>query len=135
MSESTLWDVTIPIENKPGQMARIIEALESAHVPFEGMSCYGTGTKGEIHVLVGDKAKTATAVEKAGFTVTRQQEAYCEEMKNYTDVIGRYARALATANVNVEATYLASHNRFVVVCDDPARARSTWTALAALARN
>lgn len=50
-------------------------------------------------------------------------------------MLGRYAAALATADVNIEATYLVAHNRMVVVTDNPSKARSTWTSFAALARN
>lgn len=83
MSESTLWDLTIPVENQPGTMARIIEVLEVAHIPFEGLTGFGTDTHGELHLLVVDKMKTVTALEKEGFKVTRQHEAVCEEVKDY----------------------------------------------------
>jgi hypothetical protein len=116
-------DLTIAgFEDKPGVTASIGEALANAGVNVEGG--FGSGKLREIHVLVDDAAAARRAVEEAGFTVAAEREALVVEAANTPGELGRQARKLADAGVNIVSHYVASNNRLAFVADDVEKARS-----------
>jgi len=115
-------DLTITgFEDKPGVTAAIAEALGNEGVNVEG--AFGSGKLREIHVLVDDAAAARRAIEGAGFTVGGEQEALVMDAANTPGELGRQARKLADAGVNLVAHYVASNNRLVFVPDDVEKAR------------
>jgi hypothetical protein len=115
-------DLTVTgFEDKPGVSAAIGEALGNAGVNVDGG--FGSGKLGEIHVLVDDAAAARSAIEAAGFTVGGEAEAFVVEAANSPGELGRSARKLADAGVNIVSHYIASNNRLVFVPDDAEKAR------------
>jgi hypothetical protein len=115
-------DLTVTgFEDKPGVSAAIGEALGNAGVNVDGG--FGSGKLGEIHVLVEDSAAARSAIEAAGFSVGGETEAFVVEAANSPGELGRYARKLADAGVNIVSHYVASNNRLVFVPDDAEKAR------------
>jgi hypothetical protein len=115
-------DLTITgFEDKPGVTAAIGETLGKAGVNIDG--AFGSGKLREIHVLVDDPAAARRAVEEAGFTVAAEQDALVVDAANSPGELGRQARKLADAGVNLVSYYVASDNRLVFVADDVEKAR------------
>ncbi|HSD48488.1 MAG TPA: amino acid-binding protein [Actinomycetota bacterium] len=118
-------DLTVMLEDKPGELARLGEALGGAGVNIEGLCGVGTGGRGVIHVLVEDAGAARRALEGAGITVEAEAEALVADMSAQADTpgsLGVAARAVADAGVNIVAMYIATHDRGVIVTSDNARA-------------
>ncbi|GIU97191.1 MAG: hypothetical protein KatS3mg013_0994 [Actinomycetota bacterium] len=121
-----MHDVTVIVEDRPGALADIGEALGEAGVNIEGFAGYGEQGRGVIHLLVGDAAAARAALEGAGIAVHGSQEAIVVDMSAEADrpgALGRAARRVADAGVNIRVAYVATHNRGVIVTDDDAKAR------------
>ncbi len=119
-------DLTVSLEDKPGTLADLGEALGNAGVNIEGICGLGVEGRGIIHVLVEDAAKARQALEGAGIKVEGEADPIVSEVKSSADKpgeLGRMARAIADAGVNVQAMYLATHDRGVLVTTDNAKAR------------
>lgn len=119
-------DLTIMLEDRPGELARVGEALGGAGVNIEGMCGVGGGGRGVIHVLVEDAAAARRALEAAGLAVEGEAEALVADMSAQADTpgsLGTAARAVADAGVNIVAMYLGTHDRGVIVTSDNDRAR------------
>ncbi len=119
-------DLTVSLEDKPGTLADLGEALGNAGVNIEGICGLGVEGRGIIHVLVQDAAKARQALEGAGIKVEGEADPIVSEVKSSADKpgeLGRMARAIADAGVNVQAMYLATHDRGVLVTTDNAKAR------------
>ncbi len=119
-------DLTVSLEDKPGTLADLGEALGNAGVNIEGICGLGVEGRGIIHVLVEDAAKARQALEGAGIKVEGEADPIVSEVKPSADKpgeLGRMARAIADAGVNVQAMYLATHDRGVLVTTDNAKAR------------
>jgi hypothetical protein len=115
-------DLTITgFEDRPGVAASIGEALGNAGVEIAGL--FGSGRFGEIHVLVDDAAAARTAIEEAGMQVGDEREALVVDAEDKPGELGRIARRIADAGVNVLYVYVASNNRLVFVAEDVERAR------------
>src|SRR6266508_2289988 len=118
-------DLTVSLEDRPGTLADLGEALGNAGVNIEGICGLGVEGRGIIHVLVEDATKARQALEGAGIKVEGEADPIIAEVTASADKpgeLGRMARAIADAGVNVQAMYLATHDRGVLVTTDNAKA-------------
>ncbi len=120
-------DLGVTVEDRPGGLADVGEALGNAGINIEGICGIGLGDRGVIHLLVEDGATARAALEGVGLTVESESAAIVSEIPgdvNTPGTMGRMARAAADAGVNMRAVYLATNNRAVVVTDDNDKARA-----------
>lgn len=121
-------DLTVSLEDKPGELARMGEALGGAGVNIEGLTVVSFEGRAIGHVLVEDGAAARTALEGAGITVEGETEPLVSELPDgqvdQPGVVGQMARAMADAGVNIQVVYLATKNRAVAVTSDNAKARA-----------
>ena len=118
-------DLTVSVEDRPGGLADVGEALGNAGINIEGLCGVGLGDRGLIHVLVEDGSAARAALEAAGLTVEGEAEAIVGPIPGDVSTpgtMGTMARAVAAAGVNMRAVYIATNNRAVVVTDDNAKA-------------
>jgi hypothetical protein len=119
-------DLTVTLEDRPGELARLGEALGGAGINIEGLCGIGMAGRGVIHVLVEDVAVARQALEGAGIAVEAEADALVSDMSAQADTpgaLGMAARAVADAGVNIVAMYLATHDRGVIVTSDNDAAR------------
>ena len=120
-------DLTISVEDRPGTLADIGEALGRAGVNIEGFAGFGMEGRGIIHVLVEDAMAARRALEEAGLKVEGEAEALVMDMTANVDrpgSLGEIARNVANAGVNIQVAYIATNNRGVVVTTDNEKAMS-----------
>lgn len=118
-------DLMISLDDRPGELARVGEALGAAGVNIEGLCGMGMEGRGLIHLCVVDATAAKTALEGAGLKVEGESEAILADpigTANEPGTMGMIARRVADAGINVRVLYLATNNRAVVVTDDNARA-------------
>jgi hypothetical protein len=119
-------DLTITLDDRPGEFARVGEALGGAGINIDGVSGIGFEGRGIIHILVENAAAARTALESAGIKVEGEADAVVMDLGDIADTPGAggmMARKLSDAGVNIRALYLATKNRGVLVTDDNAKAR------------
>ena len=116
-------DLTITVEDRPGGLASVGEALGAAGINIEGILGIGFEGRGIIHVCVQDSAAARQALEGAGLKVEGEADAILGESVPGADqpgTMGAMARQIADAGINVRAVYLATNNRPVMVTDNNA---------------
>jgi len=116
-------DLTVVLQDRPGELARIGEATGSAGVNIQGMCAFtGVGNgKGIIHLLVDDPdASTAhEALEAAGMGVADEREVLVVDVEDRPGTLGELARTLGEANVNIELAYTTFGGiKLVIATDD-----------------
>jgi hypothetical protein len=117
-------DLTITVEDRPGGLASVGEALGAAGINIEGLLGIGMEGRGIIHVCVQDGMAARKALEDAGLKVEGESEAILGDSVPNADkagTMGPMARQIAGAGVNVRAVYLATNSRVVMVTDDNAK--------------
>jgi hypothetical protein len=122
-------DLTISVEDRPGTLADIGEALGKAGVNIEGFAGFGWEGRGIIHVLVEDAMKARMALDDAGLKVEGESEALVMDMTSDADrpgKLGEVSRKVANAGVNIQVAYIATNNRAVVVTSDNAKAMAAF---------
>src|SRR2546426_4331089 len=118
-------DLTVSLEDRPGTLADLGEALGKAGVNIEGLCAITHEGRGIIHVLVEDVAGARMALESAGIKVEGETDVILTDLggQNKPGTLGAMARKVADAGVNVNLVYLAMGNRGVTATSDNAKAR------------
>jgi hypothetical protein len=120
-------DFTITVDDRPGGLASIGEALGNAGVNIEGVSGLGFEGRGIIHICVMDAATARQALDAAGLKIEGEADAILTESvpgAEQPGTLGMMTRRIAEAGINIRALYLATGSRGVVVTDDNDKARS-----------
>ena len=120
-------DLTVILEHRPGELARLGEITGEAGVSIRGLAAFTGEGRGVVHLLLDDDtvARAREALERAGMGVAGQREVLVADIEDRPGALGELARQLAEANINVELAYTTFGGvRVVIASDDLASARS-----------
>lgn len=120
-------ELAITLEDKPGTLAKLTEALGAAGVNIETFFV-APGPKSNCRILVDDPVAARKAIEGAGMKVDSEREALAVELDDQAGSLGRIARKLANAQVNIENAYVAgggngNKKKVVIITADAAKAK------------
>jgi hypothetical protein len=120
-------DLTVVLQDRPGELARLGEATGGAGVNIEGMCAFTGEGRGIIHILVDDAkaAPARKALEDAGMGVADQREVLVVDIEDRPGTLGELARSLGEAGVNIELAYTTFGGiKLVIATDDLESAHS-----------
>ena len=117
-------DLTVVLEDRPGTLADMGEALGKAGINIDGVCGFPCEGKGVLHILVEDAADARRVLEGSGFEVTGEREVLILDIADRPGAFGEIARKIAGAGVNIDLVYVASNNRLVLGTDDLEKARA-----------
>jgi hypothetical protein len=120
-----MHDVTISLGNRPGELARMGEALGSAGVSIEGGGAFLAGNNGIAHFLFHDGGAARAVLEREGITVLAVRDVVVQKLRqDEPGQLGKLCREMALADVNIEVLYSDHSNQLILVVDDLERARA-----------
>ena len=124
-------DLTIVLENRPGALADMGEALGRAGVSIEGGGAFVVNGQGVGHFLFVDGAEAQRALEAAGIEVLEEREVLVQRL-NQTEPgqLGKLSRRMAEAGVNIEVLYSDHDHRLILVVDNVSKGREVSQAWA-----
>ena len=118
-------DLTVQLEDRPGTLADLGEALGNAGVNIEGIAGFAVaGIGGLVHLLVADAGAARSALEGAGIPIESEADVVLVDVKDEPGELGRIARRVAEAGANLTAGYLATNTRLVLLTDDVGKVRA-----------
>jgi hypothetical protein len=117
-------DLTVILEDRPGTLADVGEALGKAGVNIEGLCGFPSEGKGVFHVLVEDEPTARRALEEAGLQVRSKRQVLILDVEDRPGEFGGICRRIANAGINIDLVYLATKTRLVVGVDDLDKARA-----------
>jgi hypothetical protein len=124
-------DLTIALENHPGAIADMGEALGRAGVSVEGGGAWVVNGEAIAHFLFVDGTAARRALEAAGIRVLAEREVLVQRLRqDVPGQLGLLTRRMAEAGVNIEVLYSDHDNQLILVVDDLARGREVsevWT--------
>jgi hypothetical protein len=91
----------IQLENKPGGLAKVAEAIAERGINITGISAAGSGDSGAIGLVTNDEDGTGQALDRAGITY-RTLQLVAAQLQDRPGTLADAARRLADAGVNVE---------------------------------
>jgi hypothetical protein len=124
-------DLAVALEDRPGALADLGEALGRAGISIEGGGVFASGTSAVAHFLFADDAGAGATLAAAGFRVLAERDVVAVRLKQaQPGQLGRIARRMAEAGVNIEVQYSDHDNRLILVVDELAKGREVadaWT--------
>jgi len=121
-------DLILTLEDRPGALATMGEALGQAGVNIDGICGVTFEGMGMIHILVDDPVKARRALEVAEIPVVREQDVLVLKLEDRPGELGNIARRLANAGVNIHLAYLATSTRLVLGVEDIQKAQGALRA-------
>jgi len=124
-------DWAIRLENRPGALAEMGEALGSAGVSVEGGGAFLFDGRAIAHFLFEDSVAARKALEEKGITVLEDREVLVQRLKqDQPGQLGKISRMMAEAGVNIEVIYSDHQNQLILVVDDFEKGKAVsemWT--------
>ena len=117
-------DLAIELEDRPGALAEMGEALGRAGVSVEGGGVFVVKGVGVAHFLFTDGNAAREALENAGIRVVEANEVVTLRLRqDEPGQLGKVARRMAEAGVNIRVQYSDHDHQLILVVDDPERGR------------
>jgi hypothetical protein len=111
-------NLTITIDDRPGVLAELGEALGGAGVNIEGFCGYASGGTGTLHLLFEDASGARAALEGAGLQIQDERDVLVVDIEDRPGALGVIARRVASADVSLDLAYLATNTRLVLGAPD-----------------
>jgi hypothetical protein len=122
-------DLSIALENRPGALAEMGEALGGAGVSVEGGGVFVANGVGVAHFLVTDGEAARTALEAAGIRVVEVRGVVVLRLRQEEPgQLGKIGRRMAEAGVNIDVQYSDHDRNLILVVDDLERGQAVATA-------
>jgi len=120
-----LKDLAIALDHRPGALAEMGEALGKAGVSVEGGGAWLCDGKAIAHFLFEDGPAARKALEAAGIKVLAERDVVTLRLKqDQPGQLGKIARRMADAGVNIEVQYSDHDNQLILVVDDVKKGRA-----------
>jgi hypothetical protein len=108
-------DLTVTLQDdRPGVLARVFEAIYSAHVNVDGYA----EVAGTLHVLTRNAAAVRQAIATAGLSTQDERDVLVLDVADRPGVAAVVFRRIADAGINVHFSYVGTNNRLVIGSDD-----------------
>jgi hypothetical protein len=126
-----MTDLTIALENRPGALAEMGEALGCAGISIEGGGAFVVNGEGIAHFLFSDGEAARAALESAGIRVLAVRDVVVQRLsQSESGQLGNLTRRMAEAGVNIGVLYSDHDHQLILVVDDleeAHRVSEAWT--------
>ncbi len=106
-SLETATQLAVFLENRPGALARVCEALAKAGINIHALTVSDTVDHSVVRMIVSDSTKALMLLGESG-VLAFENDVLCIDAANEPGVLGKIADALSRAEVNIEYAYFAS---------------------------
>jgi len=118
--------LTVLLENKPGELAKVAKALEDSGVNILGIAVADASDSAIVRVITDGVTKAMQALKKAGLAPTKQK-VLVVALPNEPGALGALADKLGAAEVNINYVYCsvspnAPEGVAILGVDDPDKA-------------
>ncbi|MEP6820487.1 MAG: amino acid-binding ACT domain-containing protein [bacterium] len=124
-------DLAVALDNRPGALAEMGDALGRAGVSIEGGAAFVVNGHGVAHFLFNDGAAARNALEAAGITVLGEREVLVQRLNQAEPgQLGKITRRMEDAGVNIEVLYSDHDHQLILVVDDFEKGQAvseSWT--------
>ena len=99
--------LSVFLANKPGMLAHVCDVLAEEKINIFALTISDTADHAVVRMVVSDSARALAIFEERG-TLAIESEVITLESNNKPGSLGRIARRLGKAKINIEYAYLAT---------------------------
>ena len=96
------------IENKPGTLAAVCDALAQEGISIWGLATSDTTDHSVVRLVVDDADRALVIFEERG-TLVVENDVLMVENRNHPGALSKIAKVLSKKKINIDYAYLASH--------------------------
>ena len=111
-------DITVIIDDLPGTLAQVGEALGNAGINIGGYCSFPSGGKSFLHILVEDGAGARKALSGLGLSIAQERDVVTVDMEDNPGELGKISRKIANAGININMVYMGTNSRLVIAAYD-----------------
>ena len=111
-------NLTLIVENRPGSLAGVTEALGHAGVNIDGVCCFVSQGIAILHLAVEQASQARREIERIGLKVYEERPVALVALADEPGAAAAALRRLADAGVNIDLAYLATETRIVIGSDN-----------------
>jgi len=100
-----MTEFVVQMENRPGRLAALTEALAASGVNIEALAAYGHDGEGTVRLIVDDAPTTRRVLEDAALR-NEEHTVLSALLPHRPGELARLTRLLADAGVNIDALYV-----------------------------
>lgn len=121
----SVTEFIVRMENQPGRLATLTEALAAAGVNIEALAAYGHDGEGTVRLIVNDAGTTRRVLEEAALGA-EEHTVLTALLPDRPGELARLTRSVADAGINIDAIYVLNTTvdgiEFAIAVDQPASA-------------
>ena len=107
LSLETATQLAVFLENRPGALTRVCEALAQAGISIHALTVSDTVDHAVVRMIVSDPTKALMLMGERG-VLAFENDVLMIDAPNEMGVLGKIADALSRAEVNIEYAYFAT---------------------------
>ena len=101
-------EIVIETQDRTGVIAAIGELFGERRVNIRAAAAFTHEGRGFLHFVVDDPDRAIAALQPAGWNVVQRREVLAVSLDDRPGELGRYARRLADAGINISTLYMAA---------------------------
>jgi hypothetical protein len=101
-------------DDRPGTLAAALRCVGNAGINLDGYAEIG----GVVHVVSPDLRAAHDCLQKGGFRIVQEQQVLLVAVADEPGAAAGVFQRLATAQINIKYSYLATGNRLVIATDN-----------------
>src|SRR5437588_9838868 len=110
LSLETMTQLAVFLENRPGALARVCEALAKAGINIHALTVSDTVDHSVVRMIVNDPTKALMLLGERG-VLAFENDVHCIDAENEMGVHGKSADAMQSAEVNIDKAYCAAEEK------------------------
>lgn len=107
LSLETATQLAVFLENRPGALARVCQALAKSGINIHALTVSDTVDHSVVRMIVSEPTKALMLLGERG-VLAFENDVLLIDAANEMGVLGKIAEALSRAEVNIEYAYLAT---------------------------
>lgn len=104
-----MTEFVVAMENRPGRLAALTEALAAFGVNIEALAAYGHDGEGTVRLIVDDAPTTRRVLEEAALQ-NEEHTVLTAQLPHRPGELARLTRLVADAGINIDAIYVLRSN-------------------------
>ena len=117
-----MTEFVVRMENRPGHLATLTEALAGFGVNIEALTAYGNDGEGTVRLIVDDAATTRRVLDEAALGF-EEHTVLTAHLPDRPGELARLTRSIADLGINIDAVYVLRSNadgvEFAISVDEP----------------
>jgi hypothetical protein len=119
-------DFAVQVTHRPGELARVANALAKKGVNIKSVAGLNVGNSGILHVIPDDVDNARSALQEANIRFD-ENEVLTVLLENQAGELAGVAGKLADAGINLQAVYVTGLEgdlvELAIIADDPKKAK------------